>query len=634
MRALIDQSGMTAIPNPIESAAIARPHHPALLTDDGDWSAHELRDAVSRVAANLIDQGLSAKNRVGLIGPPSAEWVVAAHALGWIGASVVPLPHDQPVAEIKNALVGASPHALVSTRGFDGGQRDELAQDFERPILEMGGLRNSESDEAAERFWPWTEERASLLTSGTTGASQAVSLTTAQMVMSSFASSLRLGHHLDDRWLLCLPLHHVGGFSVLLRAALGATTMVLHPRFVATRVAQALDSGEITLVSLVPTMMERILEVRGDGVFPNTLRAILLGGAGTSPELLERCREVRAPVALTWGMTEAASQIATRFAGDLSTDAGSGPPLAFSRVRRESSGTLTVYGPTVSGIYRTRDLGSVDESRRIHISGRRDDTIVSGGENIAPSEVESVLRANPGVRDAIVVAIPDTRWGERPLALLVSSSEGPVDNDELRDWCRARLASFKVPDYFLWVDEIPLGPLGKRPRSRARSLAQSLAPELFSGDDTQPSESGEQLIGDRTGAKRRTVDHTMNQRGVRTHAVFGVRQTVAKRQRAFRYLGQDHRDPNSVPVPNWTLKVRFSMNERSSPTRFRPRPCKRVGWIVERRRQHFLERLVAKLKNPTKENNANLVHFVETSRDLVLKPHAATSRLSRTVPDE
>ncbi|MEL6759540.1 MAG: AMP-binding protein [Myxococcota bacterium] len=634
MRTLTDASGTTAIPNPIESAAIARPHHPALLTDDGDWSAHELRDAVSRAAASLIDQGLSANNRIGLIGPPSAEWVIAGHAIGWIGASVVPLPHDQPAAEIKNALVGASPHAVVSTRGFDSAQRNELARDFERPILEMSALRSSEAEEAAERFWPWTEERASLLTSGTTGASQAVSLTTAQMVMSSFASSLRIGHHLDDRWLLCLPLHHVGGFSVLLRAALGATTMVLHPRFVATRVAQALDSGEITLVSLVPTMMERILEVRGDGVFPNTLRAILLGGAGTSPELLERCREVRAPVALTWGMTEAASQIATRFAGDLSPDTGSGPPLAFSRVRREASGTLTVYGPTVGGVHRTRDLGSIDESHRVHISGRRDDTIVSGGENIAPSEVESILRANPGVRDAIVVAIPDTRWGERPLALLISNAEGPVEDDELREWCRERLASFKVPDHFLWVDEIPLGPLGKRPRSRARSLAQSLAPELFSGDDTQPGEGGEQLIGDGAGAKRRTVDHTVNQRGVCTHAVFSVRQTVAKRQRAFRYLGQHHVDPNSVAMLDRTLKVGFGVNQGSSPTRFRSGPSKRVGRVAKGRRQHFLERLVAKLEDSAKENDANLVHFVETSRDLVLKPHAATSRLSRTVPDE
>ncbi len=511
MRPLVDIAGTTAVPNPIESSAIARPQHPVLITEEGTWTARELRDAVVRFAAALAAAGLEPRTRVGLIGPPSAEWVIASHAIGWLGGSVTPLAHDQPIAELEKALDVANPAAIVVTRGHDAGDRQELDRIFAGRIFEMRALTGEEHDELAERFWPWDEERATLLTSGTTGVSQPVPLTTGQIAMSAFGSMIRLGHSLDDRWLACLPLNHVGGYSILSRAAFAATTVALHPRFVATRVAKALDSGDISLVSLVPTMLERVLEVRGDVPFPETLRAILVGGAGVSPELMERCRVARAPVALTWGMTEAASQITTRFPGDLAADGGSGPPLPFVRVKREEVGTLTIYGPTARGAHRTRDMGFVDEAQRVHITGRRDDTIVSGGENISPSEVENVLRAHPGVRDAVVVGIPDVRWGERPVALLVPANGSPVDDEALREWCRDKLAKFKVPEHFIWVDDIPLGPLGKRPRARARDLAREKAPELFAGEDPDqapPVDSGE--VG-RTNEKHTTVltrEHT------------------------------------------------------------------------------------------------------------------------------
>lgn len=487
MRSLVDQSGAAAVPNPIESAAIARPQHPVLITEEGSWTARELRDAVRRFAAALAAGGLQPRTRVGLIGPPSAEWVIASHAIGWLGGSVTPLAHDQPIAELEKALDVANPAAVVITRGHEATDREELERIFTGRLFEMRALTGEEHDELGERFWPWEEERATLLTSGTTGVSQPIALTTSQIVMSAFGSTIRLGHSLEDRWLACLPLNHVGGYSIVLRAALGATSVVLHPRFVATRVAKALDSGDITMVSLVPTMLERVLEVRGDAPFPEALRAILVGGAGVSPELMERCRVARAPVALTWGMTETASQITTRFPGDLSADGGSGPPLPFVRVTREEPGTLTVYGPTARGVHRTRDMGFIDAENRVHITGRRDDTIVSGGENIAPSEVENVLRSHPGIRDAVVVGVPNIRWGERPIALVVAANGKPVEDEVLREWCREKLAKFKVPERFIWVEDIPLGPLGKRPRARARELARERAPELFADEGEAPS---------------------------------------------------------------------------------------------------------------------------------------------------
>src|SRR5690606_4255140 len=125
----------------------------------------------------------------------------------------------------------------------------------------------------------------------------------------------------------CLPLNHVGGLSILYRCAWYATTVELHPRFDADAVSRSIDDGA-SLVSLVPTMLERVLDARRDRPFPPRLRAILLGGARTPEALVSRCRAIGAPVSLTWGMTEAASQVATRFPGDL--DGGGVPPLAFA----------------------------------------------------------------------------------------------------------------------------------------------------------------------------------------------------------------------------------------------------------------------------------------------------------------
>lgn len=306
-------------------------------------------------------------------------------------------------------------------------------------------------------------------TSGTTSAPKPVELTGQNFFANAAGSAIALGLDRHERWLAVMPLAHVGGLTILLRSALYATTVVIHDGFDTERVlSQLMDrSAAITLVSLVPTMLARLLDA---GLAkPPTLRWALLGGGPIAPSLLAAAAAAAVPVAPTYGMTEACSQIATF-----------GRPLHGVELRLSSEHEIQVRGAVVApgalgpdGWLATGDLGRFARDGRLEIIGRRSDTIVSGGENVAPAEVEAVLLEHPRVADAGVFARPDAEWGEAVWARVVlrdSASEDPAAPAaadpgalaaELRAFCRERLAAFKVPKAIEFAPQLPRTPSGK-----------------------------------------------------------------------------------------------------------------------------------------------------------------------------
>jgi O-succinylbenzoic acid--CoA ligase len=172
-------------------------------------------------------------------------------------------------------------------------------------------------------------------------------------------------------------------------------------------------------------------------------------------------------VSQTYGLTEACSQVATQAPGEQGVDAG--PPLFCTRVRLASDGEILVSGPTLSpavsgGVLATGDLGEIDAAGSLRVIGRSSDTIVSGGENVAPSEVEAVLEEHPAVVEAGVYGVIDETWGEAVRALVVTRE--PVGEAELREHCRARLAPFKVPKSVVFAQSLPRTASGKLQRGR------------------------------------------------------------------------------------------------------------------------------------------------------------------------
>jgi O-succinylbenzoic acid--CoA ligase len=336
-------------------------------------------------------------------------------------------------------------------------------------------------------------------TSGTTGRPKGALLTAGNHWWSAVGSALNVGVHDDDRWLACLPLFHVGGLAILLRGVVYGTATVVHEAFDPAAVSAALDDDdEVTIVSLVAAMLQRVLDARGDAAVPARLRLVLLGGGPAPRPLLERCARQGIPVSQTYGLTETASQVTTlRPADALRRLGAAGMPLYPNEVRIGApdaaappgeAGEILVRGPVVSpgywgrpdesararagGWLHTGDIGRLDADGFLHVLDRRADLIVSGGENVYPAEVEGVLLAHPAVAEAGVVGEADETWGQRVVAVVRARDGAEVSEEELRAHCRSQLGGYKVPARIVLVREpLPRTAAGKLLRRELRAAA-------------------------------------------------------------------------------------------------------------------------------------------------------------------
>lgn len=478
-------------PNWLQSAALAKPDGVAFTfcsvapgSTDESWTYRQLlrrvQKAAGALAANLAESRCSPSEsvRIGLFGPASPEWLVILHALGWLGWEAVLLPARAPPPELLDA-VGQAPSmaAVYVTAQAAPEGRAALARSVSVwgwPHPPLGPLlapsvadELSEFSGPSERHWPLEEIRVWMRSSGTTATPHFVPLTTAQIYFAAVGSAERLGHLTGDIWLNSLPLEHVGGVSIVYRATLFAVCVrFLHP-FCPRRVATKLIDDDIALISLVPQMLQRVLDVWPTGARPNPrLRALLVGGGPSDPALLFRAHAFGLPAVATWGMTETGAQVATVRPGDAPNSDKVGAPLIHARVRKQDAvadvGVLEVWTAGMDEPMTTRDLGEVDPRGIVYVRGRVDDLIISGGMKILPREVEVALESHPGVLEACVVGRPDAKWGMRPLAFLVPRPNTTSPSDEtLATYCCKLLARYKAPTQFLWRKELPRDQLGK-----------------------------------------------------------------------------------------------------------------------------------------------------------------------------
>jgi o-succinylbenzoate---CoA ligase len=326
-------------------------------------------------------------------------------------------------------------------------------------------------------------------TSGTTGESRGAVLTRGALLASAAASAANLGWQDDDRWLACMPIARVGGLSILTRSLAARRTVVLRDGLDGAGFPALVAAERITLASLVPTMLTRVLDAHPDWTPPAHLRAVLVGGAAASPKLLARAAERGIPVVVTYGLTETCSQVAaTPYAQRHAPAAcGAGRPLP-SVALRIVDGRIEVKGPMLMAGYRnapplaagawfdTGDLGALDEHGCLHLLGRRADLIVTGGENVYPAEVERALESCPGIAAAAVFGISDETWGETVAAVLVADRALPPDDAVLARWIEGRLASHKRPRRFGFVRALPHTPAGKLDRDALSALAAQTRP--------------------------------------------------------------------------------------------------------------------------------------------------------------
>ncbi len=308
-----------------------------------------------------------------------------------------------------------------------------------------------------------------LFTSGSSGVSKGVLLSREALLASAQSVGDYLGWQENDRWLCCLPLFHVGGLSILLRCLVARKTVVLCDGFDAGSVNRALHTDAITHISLVPTMLWRLLD--NDVHAPSSLRITLIGGAALDTDLADRAAASGFSLSLSYGMTETGSMIAC-----------DGIPLSGVQLRTGDDERLQIKGPMLmqgylpphnntmlqEGWLQTQDRARIDSQGRLHILGRVDDTIISGGENIDLREVERELCKHPQVRACMAVGIPDAEWGQKLVVLVVCS--GDVETIS----CPA-LSGYKRPKRLVAVDALPLLENGKPDRQGAQQLARQVS---------------------------------------------------------------------------------------------------------------------------------------------------------------
>ncbi|MEX0744738.1 MAG: AMP-binding protein [Phycisphaeraceae bacterium] len=439
------------ISNWLAAAAAAHPQRTALVSRGGQLTYSQLRRRVERASSGLAGLGVSQGDRVATT-LAGADLVVLTHAVLRLGAAIAPLDPNLTLAELEPITDALAPVAVVSNL-------EQVEQMFAPPNVPPPPLGLD-------------DVLCVIHSSGTGGAPKAIELTYGNHLWSAVGCGMRIGMQPSDRWLCCLPMHHIGGFAIAIRCAIyGATAIV--ERFEAARTAETLRHEDVTIVSLVATMLDRLLE-RGDRF--GDLRCALLGGGPAPESLVERAVEASFPVAPTYGMTETCSQVTTLAPGEVHERPGSaGRPLAAARVRVGEDGRIAVSGPTVGpalvdegGWLQTADLGRLDEDGFLYVLGRADQVIVTGGENVSPEEVESVLVEHPAVADVAVFGRDDLRWQNAVVAAVVMREGEHTDADGLNEFCRARLSGFKIPKQFEFVPELPRNEQGKLLRARLR----------------------------------------------------------------------------------------------------------------------------------------------------------------------
>jgi len=427
------------------------PDRTALVADGAEMTYAELEAEATWVARRLAAQGVRRGSIAALTMHPRREQVVLLHALMKVGATLLPLGTRLTAAE--RAAVVEAEHPIVDLD--DAGELTQTEADL--PLL-----GEHDMDDVCCR----------VLTSGSTGAPHPVSLSYGNFLWSAVGSAFNIGVLPGDRWLCCVPLSHIAGLSIVVRSVIYGTAAVVHDGFDVDRAGASLESGGVTVVSLVATMLTRLLEAGADLSGP---RAILVGGGPVPAEPLEEAIAKGATVVQTYGLTETCSQVTTLAPADARRKLGSaGRPLLTTHLRIQDDEIL-VQGPTVApgsadadGWLHTGDVGHIDEEGFLYVRDRIDDMIVSGGENVVPAEVEEVLLRHPEVADAAVIGREDPEWQQAVTAVVVLASGSEVTPDELRRHCAASLAGFKVPKRVELAAALPRTPSGKLMRRALR----------------------------------------------------------------------------------------------------------------------------------------------------------------------
>jgi o-succinylbenzoate---CoA ligase len=469
------------VPCPLRETASDSPGAPAILGASGALTYGELDRRVTAVEGRLRGLGLGAGARVALYLPSDERYIILLLGLIRAGCIACPLSTRLPPQAIMAPLERAACRGLVVPGSEPSAQIDPGIA-----IVRPAELLAGEGDlprKPSEKLRLALDTPATIIfTSGSTSAPKAALHTFGNHYYNALGSNANIQLAPGDRWLLSLPLYHVGGLSILFRCLLAGSTVALPAP--GAPLGRALSERGATHVSLVATQLVRLLREEFD---PGGLKVVLLGGGPVPANLVDEAAARGFPVRTSYGLTEMASQV-TATPPDASREElhTSGRVLPYREISISGEGEILVRGETLfagyvegaevdlpldaDGWFHTRDLGELDSEERLRVRGRRDNLFISGGENVQPEEIEEALCRLREVEEAVVVPVPDHEFGARPVAF-VRTAGGVVRSADLARALEPVLPRFKIPISFRpWPEELERGM--KMERAFFRELAR------------------------------------------------------------------------------------------------------------------------------------------------------------------
>lgn len=490
----------------LEMAAEAAPDRVALVCDGKRWTYGDLL-AAARGAFEIIQE--SGAQYVALLDESSEASIIALFGAALAGVPYCPLNYRLADADLAALLERIAPALVVG----DEERVERIAGDQGHVVYsrELFSLKAQES-------WPGDEEReydagtgiaVQLFTSGTTAAPKAAILRHSNLLGYILGTVEFASADENDAALVVVPPYHIAGISALLSSTYANRKIVMLPAFEPEAWLRLIESEKVTNAFVVPTMLARIIEKMDDGTKADlsSLRAVAYGGGKMPMEIIQKALALMPDTGFTnsYGLTETSSTIALLGPDEhrealASTDPkvrarlgslGKPIPTVEIEIRDEDGkvlgpgepGEIFVRGEQVSGEYKeksaldaegwfpTRDAGFIDEDGFLFLSGRADDVIVRGGENMSPGEIEDVVLTHPAVADACVAAIPSVEWGEAVgLAVVTREGHARPGEDELKQLVKDRLRSSRVPEKIVFVDELPYNEMGKLLRRKVKEV--------------------------------------------------------------------------------------------------------------------------------------------------------------------
>lgn len=463
-----------------------------LCSDQAEYSYDDLKKFTNYLAMLIGADSIYRKNPILFLSHSTNELVLSIAACWILNIPMIPLHPEISISDLQTIISKLKPAKI-----FCNSKNYERLSETNKVLLNDEFLKHAIFTDTISEDLKINEDTSNsdtfgyFLTSGTTGNSKIVPLKRRQMISAASSSAKTFKTDQNHFWLLCLPLNHIGGISIILRSLLYRSAIYRMDSFDEQEVAEFLGSdSRFQAVSLVPTMMHRLLK-NPEFKTHNTFKAILLGGGPSNSELINKTIDRKIPIILSYGMTETCAQIITNPILNfpiLKPDVSS-VGILFSpnkleirngkgvSVDENESGSVWLKGPQVFDGYHkielnktvfdendwfnTGDFGHINEFGNLVIESRREDIIITGGENVVPFEIEKALESFPPINEAIVIGIPDEQWGQKVVAIITTKNTKKPTLEEIQNFLKGRLLDFKIPKKLITVDEFPKTALGK-----------------------------------------------------------------------------------------------------------------------------------------------------------------------------